>query len=90
MLLAVLALWYFRLYVAPPIAAGYGFYVGGGGHRDGDGAVGAGHGRRVVGGEQAPMTGFVEPVVLTGPRWVTLEPLRTDARRGDRGGVGRR
>jgi hypothetical protein len=29
-LLAVLALWYFRLYVAPPIAAGYGLYVGGG------------------------------------------------------------
>jgi hypothetical protein len=28
-LLAVLALWYFRLYVAPPIAAGYGLYVGG-------------------------------------------------------------
>ena len=27
------------------------------------------------------MTGFVEPVVLTGQRWVTLEPLRTDARR---------
>ena len=24
------------------------------------------------------MTGFVEPVVLTGQRWVTLEPLRTD------------
>jgi RimJ/RimL family protein N-acetyltransferase len=22
------------------------------------------------------MTGFVEPVVLTGPRWVTLQPLR--------------
>jgi hypothetical protein len=28
-LLTVLAWWYFRLYVAPPIAAGYGFYVGG-------------------------------------------------------------
>jgi RimJ/RimL family protein N-acetyltransferase len=24
------------------------------------------------------MTGFVEPVVLTGQRWVTLEPLRTE------------
>ncbi|WP_029112958.1 GNAT family N-acetyltransferase [Mycobacterium sp. URHB0044] len=24
------------------------------------------------------MTGFVEPVVLTGQRWVALEPLRTD------------
>ena len=29
-LLTVLSLWYFRLYVAPPIAAGYGMYVGGG------------------------------------------------------------
>jgi hypothetical protein len=28
-LLTVLAWWYFRLYVAPPIAAGYGFYIGG-------------------------------------------------------------
>jgi hypothetical protein len=27
-LLMVLAWWYFRLYVAPPIAAGYGFYIG--------------------------------------------------------------
>jgi hypothetical protein len=27
-LLTVLAVWYFRLYVAPPIAAGYGLYVG--------------------------------------------------------------
>jgi hypothetical protein len=29
-LLTVMALWYFRLYVAPPVAAGYGLYVGGG------------------------------------------------------------
>ncbi|GLP73841.1 hypothetical protein TUM20983_09510 [Mycobacterium antarcticum] len=29
-LLAVLVLWYYRLYVAPPVAAGYGLYVGGG------------------------------------------------------------
>jgi hypothetical protein len=29
-LLTVLALWYFRLYVAPPLAAGYGLYVGAG------------------------------------------------------------
>ena len=28
-LLTVLAWWYFRLYVAPPVAAGYGFYIGG-------------------------------------------------------------
>jgi hypothetical protein len=28
-LLTVLTWWYFRLYVAPPIAAGYGFYIGG-------------------------------------------------------------
>jgi hypothetical protein len=28
-LLTVLAWWYFRLYVAAPIAAGYGFYIGG-------------------------------------------------------------
>lgn len=28
-LLTVLAWWYFRLYVASPIAAGYGFYIGG-------------------------------------------------------------
>ena len=28
-LLTVLTWWYFRLYVAPPIAVGYGFYVGG-------------------------------------------------------------
>jgi hypothetical protein len=27
-LLTVLAWWYFRLYVAPPIAVGYGWYVG--------------------------------------------------------------
>lgn len=27
-LLTVLAWWYFRLYVAPPIAVGYGFYIG--------------------------------------------------------------
>lgn len=27
-LLAVLAAWYFRLYVAAPISAGYGFYLG--------------------------------------------------------------
>jgi hypothetical protein len=29
-LLAVLVLWYYRLYVAIPVAAGYGLYVGGG------------------------------------------------------------
>jgi hypothetical protein len=29
-LLAVLVLWYHRLYVANPVAAGYGLYVGGG------------------------------------------------------------
>jgi hypothetical protein len=29
-LLAVLVLWYYRLYVANPVAAGYGLYVGGG------------------------------------------------------------
>ena len=29
-LLAVAVLWYYRLYVAPPVAAGYGLYVGGG------------------------------------------------------------
>ena len=29
-LLAVLVLWYYRLYVASPVAAGYGLYVGGG------------------------------------------------------------
>lgn len=28
--LAVLVLWYYRLYVANPVAAGYGLYVGGG------------------------------------------------------------
>jgi hypothetical protein len=28
-LLTVLTWWYFRLYVAPPVAAGYGFYIGG-------------------------------------------------------------
>ena len=27
-LIAVLSLWYYRLYVTPPIAAGYGFYIG--------------------------------------------------------------
>jgi hypothetical protein len=27
-LLAVLALWYYRLYVGTPVAAGYGFYIG--------------------------------------------------------------
>ena len=34
----------------------------------------------------APMTGFVEPVVLTGPRWVRLEPLTHRRRPGDRDG----
>jgi RimJ/RimL family protein N-acetyltransferase len=34
-----------------------------------------GDGRRVVGGQPADMSGFVEPVSLTGDRWVTLEPL---------------
>ncbi|MBJ7338709.1 hypothetical protein [Mycolicibacterium sp.] len=29
-LLAVAVLWYYRLYVAPPVAAGYGLYIGGG------------------------------------------------------------
>ncbi len=29
-LLAVLVLWYYRLYVAPPVAAGYGLYIGAG------------------------------------------------------------
>jgi hypothetical protein len=28
-LLTVLTWWYLRLYVAPPVAAGYGFYIGG-------------------------------------------------------------
>jgi hypothetical protein len=27
-LLVVLAVWYYRLYVYPPVSAGYGFYVG--------------------------------------------------------------
>jgi N-acetyltransferase len=31
--------------------------------------------RRLVGGEPGFMSGFVEPVSLTGQRWVTLEPL---------------
>jgi hypothetical protein len=29
-LLAVLVMWYYRLYVGSPVAAGYGLYVGGG------------------------------------------------------------
>jgi hypothetical protein len=28
MLLVVLTVWYYRLYVYPPVSAGYGFYVG--------------------------------------------------------------
>ncbi|MGB0973294.1 MAG: hypothetical protein ACPGVG_20425 [Mycobacterium sp.] len=28
-MLTVLAVWYYRLYVYPPVSAGYGFYVGG-------------------------------------------------------------
>ena len=40
-----------------------------------DAAVGVGDARRVVGGEPGVMSGFVEPVTLTGNRWVTLEPL---------------
>jgi N-acetyltransferase len=31
--------------------------------------------RVVVGGEPGVVSGFVEPVLLTGQRWVTLEPL---------------
>jgi hypothetical protein len=27
-LIAVLTMWYYRLYVAPPVSAGYGFYIG--------------------------------------------------------------
>jgi hypothetical protein len=27
-LLVVLAVWYYRLYVYPPVAAGYGLYIG--------------------------------------------------------------
>jgi len=27
-LLVVMVMWYYRLYVGPPIAAGYGFYIG--------------------------------------------------------------
>jgi RimJ/RimL family protein N-acetyltransferase len=34
-----------------------------------------GDARRVVGGESGFMSGFVEPVTLTGQRWVALEPL---------------
>jgi RimJ/RimL family protein N-acetyltransferase len=34
-----------------------------------------GDGGRLVGGEPGVMTGFVEPVTLTGERWVMLEPL---------------
>jgi N-acetyltransferase len=34
-----------------------------------------GDGRRVVFGRQDVMSGFVEPVRLTGERWVSLEPL---------------
>ena len=74
-ILVVLAAWYYRLYVYPPVSAGYGLYVGG--------AVAvaavllsvwtmlaAWSDRR-----RSPMSGFVEPVALTGERWVTLEPL---------------
>ena len=34
-----------------------------------------GDGRRVGGGRPDDMSGFVEPVILTGDRWVALEPL---------------
>ena len=34
-----------------------------------------GHGGRLGGGDQDDMNGFVEPVTLTGDRWVALEPL---------------
>jgi RimJ/RimL family protein N-acetyltransferase len=34
-----------------------------------------GDGRRLVGGKPDAVNGFVEPVSLTGQRWVTLEPL---------------
>ena len=65
-LLVVLTMWYYRLYVYPPVSAGYGFYVGrGSGDRRG-GAVGVGDGGRMGGGAQKRMTGFVEPVTLTG------------------------
>src|SRR5262245_6970835 len=41
-------------------------------------ALGVGDGRRVVGGQPGLMSGFVEPVSLTGQRWVSLEPLARD------------
>ena len=61
------------LYVYPPVSAGYGFYIGA--------AVAAAAVvfsvwamvAALTGG--AEMSGFVEPVTLTGERWVSLEPL---------------
>ena len=52
-----------------------GFYIGAVVDGARGGVVGLGDGGGLGGGEPALMSGFVEPVSLTGQRWVSLEPL---------------
>ena len=75
-LLVVLTMWYYRLYVYSPVSAGYGFYIGAVVTRSSRSCLSV---WAMVAAwsavRQAIMSGFVEPVSLTGERWVSLEPL---------------
>ena len=51
-LLVVLTVWYYRLYVYPPVSAGYGLYLGAAVAIAAVRAVGVGDGCRMVGGGQ--------------------------------------
>ena len=78
-LIAVLTMWYYRLYVHPPVSAGYGLYIGAAVTWLRDRVVGVDDGGGVgMPSGDGVMTGFVEPVTLTGQRWVSLEPLSRD------------
>jgi hypothetical protein len=56
LLLVALTVWYYHVYVQPPVSAAYGLYIG-------------------AAGAVAAVSRFVEPLKLTGQRWVSLEPL---------------
>ena len=74
-LLVVLTMWYYRLYVYSPVSAGYGLYIGAAAAVL---AVVLSVWAMVAAWSAVSrrfMSGFVEPVTLTGQRWVTLEPL---------------
>ena len=84
--IAALTAWYYRLHVDHSVSASYGWYLGAVAAAVAIGcslwalldAVRAVRAVRASGARGDPVSRFVTPITLTGPRWVRVEPLSTE------------